>query len=149
MTYDELPARFHAKTSVNDETECIEWNAYTNRKGYGVFGVEGRKTALAHRVAYEAENGQIPVGLVIDHLCRVRNCVNPKHMEAVTQKENVQRGMAGKHQLEKTHCPQGHEYAGDNLYVYPPGSVHAGDRRCRTCADASHKRRRERKGSAL
>lgn len=67
MSYEELPERFHDKTTVDPATGCILWTACTNIKGYGSFGIAGRKTALAHRVAYEAANGKIPDGLEIDH----------------------------------------------------------------------------------
>ena len=80
--------------------------------------------ALAHRVAYELQVGPIPVGLQLDHLCRVRSCVNPAHLEPVTSAENTRRGL----RAMKTHCPQGHPYAGENLLIRPTGQ-----RRCRTC----------------
>jgi hypothetical protein len=65
-----------------------------------------------HRAVYERYVGPIPPGLEIDHLCRVRNCVNPAHLEAVTRGENVRRQMA-----VITHCPQGHEYTTANTRV--------------------------------
>jgi hypothetical protein len=88
---------------------------------------------MAHRFAYESVHGPITPGLVIDHLCRVRLCVNPAHLEPVTPGENSRRGYAWllnrrNHQTVKTHCPAGHAYRGANLYVSPRG-----DRRCRTC----------------
>ncbi len=65
---------------------------------------------------------QIPEGLEIDHLCRVRNCINPEHLEAVTQRENFLRGIA-----VKTHCKRGHEYSAENTRVYHRA------RHCRLC----------------
>ena len=121
--------RFLAKI-VADPRGCWIWQATTNADGYGQFRV-GDRMVKAHRFAYELLVGPIPNGLELDHLCRVRNCVNPAHMEPVTHTENVRRGEAGKHHRDRTHCPQGHPYAGENLYVVPDGY-----RECRTCRRA-------------
>lgn len=82
-----------------------------------------------HRLTYEKFKGKIPEGLEIDHLCRVRRCINPDHLEAVTHKENVRRTVAAgnNNNQKKTHCPQGHEYKGKNL------EMRYGFRYCRTC----------------
>ncbi|MEE8234211.1 MAG: HNH endonuclease signature motif containing protein [Gammaproteobacteria bacterium] len=85
---------------------------------------------MAHRVSYEMENGLVPKGLELDHLCRVRNCVNPQHVEPVTHKENCQRGEVGINHRRKTHCNRGHPYSGDNLYIVPKN----GKRGCKTCS---------------
>lgn len=71
---------------------CWKWTGAITETGYGVLQVNGRKT-YAHRFVYERLIGRIPVGLVIDHLCRVRSCVNPAHMEPVTNEENLRRGV--------------------------------------------------------
>ena len=116
------------------ENWCFFWTASTNGTGYGLFTVNGRMV-MAHRWAYEYFKGPIPDGLQLDHLCRNRNCVNPAHLEPVTQRENLLRGESlTTFNLAKTHCPQGHAYAGANLYVTPKGS-----RQCRTCR-ADHQR---------
>lgn len=87
----------------------------------------------AHRVGYELYVGKIPDGLMLDHLCRNRCCVNPKHLEPVTNLENVRRGIAAQRnreiRLAMTHCKRGHPLSGDNLYINP-GS---GQRVCRSC----------------
>lgn len=97
------------------------------------------KMRLAHRVAYEIHVGPIPDGLEIDHLCRVRCCVNPDHLEPVTHRENMRRSPSwnsvGRRQKAKTHCPKGHPYSGYNLIV-----TKSGCRFCRKCQN-SHKRK--------
>lgn len=72
-------------------TPCHIWQGYRNRAGYGVLQIEG-KGVSAHRVFYEAAFGTIPFDVELDHLCRIRICVNPAHLEPVTHAENVQRG---------------------------------------------------------
>lgn len=138
----DVTGRFWTKVSLppiaDQRRSCWMWTAYRNPDGYGQFRVGGR-TVYAHRFAYELMVGPIPDGLQIDHLCRVRACVNPSHMEPVTPKMNTRRGetgaVRGAQQRAKTHCPQGHPYAGANLYVHKRG-----DRDCRICmADRSRR----------
>lgn len=92
-------------------TGCWIWAAAINEFGYGVAfpKAEGR-TRLAHRVTYQMLNGTIPEGLQIDHLCRIRNCVNPSHMELVTPRENTLRGAVacGPLRERKKFCSKGH-----------------------------------------
>ena len=99
---------------------------------------------MAHRVSYEMAKGKIPDGLQLDHLCRMTLCVNPSHLEPVTPKENIRRGetaeVARLTQLSKTHCPQGHPYSGENLYLKPNGR-----RECRQCVRDSGARYRAKK----
>lgn len=119
--------------------------ATTKRPTLGGYGFVNHwsigKAALAHRVAYEFFVGPIPERYQIDHLCRVRLCVNPEHLEAVTQRENIRRQPNVLAQLARTHCPAGHPLEGDNLRVRGPGG-----RSCRTCdrdsAARSNARRR-------
>lgn len=112
-----------ARCAESPETGCWEWRGYRRPDGYGVVGV-GRKVRLAHRVTYEAMRAEIPVGLELDHLCRVRACVNPWHLEPVTHAVNVSRGG----NALKTRCPQGHPYDEENTYV-----SRRGGRNCRAC----------------
>lgn len=127
-----LPAaRFWAKV---DKTEsCWVWTACRNRDGYGRFHLAGRNVR-AHRVAYELLKGPIPAGLTIDHLCRVHDCVNPAHLEPVTNRENNLRGnTVAATNAAKTHCPEGHALVEGNLDLY---QLRLGQRSCRTCHNA-------------
>jgi hypothetical protein len=112
------------------------WTGQEGGKGeYGLFFYEGRNHP-AHRVAYILFVEEILEGLVIDHLCRIHLCVNPKHLEPVTQKVNVLRGANG----GKTHCKYNHEFTEENTYTNTRGQ-----RECRTCARAARRRFDERK----
>lgn len=108
---------------------CWIWRGRLNGSGsgYGVFW-NGKRLMSASRWAYENAHGPLPDGLEPDHLCRVRDCVNPAHLEAVTHRENMLRGeTVAAANAAKTHCPQGHPYAGDNL------GRETRNRRCLTC----------------
>jgi len=121
--------RFLPKVFVDWNTNCWEWRASLNNKGYGVLGVRGSKVGLAHRFAYEHYIGPIPVGFDLDHLCKNTRCVNPHHLEPVTHRINLLRGKGfSAVNAAKTHCPHGHEYTPENTYTYD------GDRECRSCA---------------
>ncbi len=105
-------------------TPCWVWQRFKDRGGYGRkwIGV-GRPEALAHRVYYELYVGPIPEGLQIDHLCRVRACVNPEHMEPVTFAENQRRGLNGI--LAPGYCKRGHPFNAENTHVDSKGRVSA------------------------
>lgn len=72
---------------------CWLWTGARNDSGYGRVGIGGSRTGAVHRVAYELLIGPVPAALDLDHLCRVRHCFNPKHLEPVTRSENLRRGV--------------------------------------------------------
>jgi len=132
-----LPKRFWDKIRLN-EKGCWEWTASCTKKGYGQFHVGSKKNKTnkmvsAHRYAYEHLVGPIPDGLQTDHLCRNHPCVNPDHLEPVTNSVNARRGLTGINGVlregSKKHCPQGHPYDEENT-----GRKANGWRYCRTCA---------------
>jgi hypothetical protein len=124
-------ARFEAKYIPEPNSGCWVWTGALSTGGYGMFRKDG-KTYQAHRLSYELYKDRISTRLEIDHLCRVRCCVNPDHLEPVTKKVNAERGISGmlsrQRQLAKTHCPQGHLYDIKNTYIRPNGG-----RGCKQC----------------
>lgn len=121
-------SRFWAKVDRRDDDSCWPWLAST-RMGYGRIFPKAGVGIAAHRFAYELLIGPIPEGLVIDHLCRNRGCMNPAHMEPVTNAENVLRGDGPTAQrARQTHCKRGHELTPDNLL-----KDKVGKRRCKLC----------------
>lgn len=110
---------------------CLIFLGSDNGNGYGQFGYHGKK-GYAHRYAWERVNGPIPEHLTVDHLCRVRRCVNVAHLELVEPVENYLRAVR-----IRTHCPNGHEYTADNLFIKGNGK---NVRLCKTCKQNTSKR---------
>lgn len=113
----DMTASFWRKTQWLGD--CLLWIGFLDKHGYGRYGPE-----LAHRVAYRKTRGELNNTLVLDHLCRTPQCVNPDHLEQVTQAENMRRGK----NATATKCPLGHEYSSKNTYISSRGS-----RTCRAC----------------
>lgn len=106
---------------------CWYWTG-TLSDGYGRIVRKG-KYLRVHRIMYEKYKGKIPKGKVLDHKCRNRACCNPDHLEIVTSKDNILRGVgAFALNSKKTHCVNGHEFDGNNT-----GRDHRGNRFCKTC----------------
>lgn len=115
-----------------NESGCWLWTGYKYPNGYAVLCWQG-KQQLLHRLSYGHFVGPIPEGLVIDHLCRTKNCINPAHLEPVTSGENTRRAM-------RTHCVNGHEFTEANIYRPSDGK-----RYCRICRRTRVREYQERK----
>ena len=139
MVKKTMEERFWPKVKKGANVEdCWEWTAWVNVGGYGCFTDTDNKAVMAHRYSYELRSGPIPDGLVLDHLCRNRRCVNPAHLEPVTQRENQRRGVGTS--MNVTHCSNGHELTPENtmfLNKIKNGKPIRG-RRCKKCNAASH-----------
>jgi hypothetical protein len=138
-----LPERLRSRILV-DQSGCWLWQG-TISTGYGRLKTRSGST-LVHRIVYELLVGPIPERLDIDHLCRVRHCCNPEHLEAVTHSTNCKRiptprigefYCGPRHNKRRLFCEKGHPLSGDNLYVSPRGA-----RGCMTCRREVMRRRR-------
>ena len=105
-----------------DVGDCWLWTGRLSPGGYAVFSVV-RGTHRAHRIVWEELVGPLPKGLTLDHLCRVRHCVNPDHLEVVDIRTNTLRSPISPAAINsrKTHCKYGHPFSGDNLRITPEG----------------------------
>jgi hypothetical protein len=123
---------------IRTPTGCLIWTGpgAGRNSAYGHLRIN-RRWVYVHRLMYEMNIGPIPAGLTIDHLCRVKRCAEPGHLEPVTSKENLRR-----HYALTTRCPNGHEYTPENT-AYDPR------RHCRTCRRDRERARRRRTGLAL
>ncbi len=127
--------RLMSHIEINPNTGCWEWTASTN-KGYGQININ-QKMVQVHRLMYELKRGPIPPGLDLDHLCRVARCANPEHLEPVTHRENLLRGIGWSGvNSRKTHCKNGHPLSDDNV-IWRNGRH---GRECRICRLESKRR---------
>jgi hypothetical protein len=127
------------------EDHCWIWlGAIDNRDGYGRF-YDGINSGTAYGFAYRYAKGAVPDGLVIDHICANRLCVNPDHLRCVTNTENVLSGNGPSAQHARaTVCGQGHEMTEANTYVRPDGN-----RACRACQQRRSRESKARRRAAL
>lgn len=133
MSRHGMPVKDRILAAVDiDSNGCWIWQKNRNHKGYGQLCVRIDGASYyrkAHRMSFEAFVGAIPEGLEIDHLCRVRSCVNPAHLEPVTSRENTMRGEGpAAVNAAKTACKRGHVFDALNTRVRGNGHRH-----CRTC----------------
>ncbi len=135
-------ARFWSRVDHAGDDDCWLWKGSRTSHGYGSFSISAH-TRTAHRLSWEYINGPIPDGLVIDHLCRVRHCVNPAHMELVSNGENVLRGEGptARH-ARLTHCKHGHPFDEQNTRWRNNRRV------CIACREDYERRRREERALA-
>lgn len=130
--------RIKAYIQPKPNSGCWIWTGKCSVGGYGQMKI-ARKWVYIHIYNYRTMHGEISERLELDHLCRVRPCVNPWHLEAVTHTENVRRGL-GNRKNERTHCPRGHEYTLENTKL----KRNRTSRECKTCHRFKMAERRER-----
>lgn len=136
---DEIWEHVEKRIRPDARTGCWNWTGATSTDGYGNVKWFGTSYST-HRLAYQANVGDVPEGLELDHLCRNRRCCNPQHLEAVTHAVNIARGVGRFADRQKqTHCTHGHEFTPENTYIKRTGT-----RECRTCKRLSARARRDR-----
>jgi HNH endonuclease len=122
MPVVQLSARFWDKVD-KESSECWLWRGAKMSNGYGLFHINGH-TELVHRLSYKDAYGDFSAEKQLDHICRVRHCVNPQHLQPVTAALNQKRGK----KATQTHCKRGHPLVGDNVRIKANGT-----RDCRLC----------------
>lgn len=131
--------RFWSKVDRRGPEECWPWTGPVHKRGYGKI-TDDRTTLLAHRVAFSMESGRIKSDLIVDHICNNPICVNPGHLQMITQRRNVMRGKGlAAENARKTHCKNGHPLSGENLVLIRQKNGR-NERRCRTCSRETGRR---------
>lgn len=114
-------ARFFRKIDVRPGDRCWLWTGAIDPKtGYGAIKIDG-SVYRAHRIAYFLAHGELDSGATIDHLCSVRACVRPDHLEAVSHAENIRRALSGVKTGRSPHCRNGHLRIAENTSERPTG----------------------------
>lgn len=144
MSVRPVVERIEEQVIPEPNSGCWLWMGSVDRDGYGRISTSPKsglpRNVLVHRAMYAHYQGRIPDGLTIDHLCRVRCCCNPDHMEPVSNVTNVMRGMSpAAENARKTICKRGHPLSGGNLFV----NTH-GERQCRECLRVANRLRQRR-----
>jgi HNH endonuclease len=141
--FNALPVRLRDKILI-ELNGCWLWLGNLSKAGYGRSFATGIKTRFAHLIVYQILGNHIPEELEADHLCRVRHCVNPMHLEFVPHKINILRGESPSAKCaKKTHCIHGHPFDEENTYRGPNGER----RTCKICRRETDKRRPRLKSS--
>lgn len=135
---DRIPARLRRQIEADGATGCWLWTGTRTSGGYAIGNWPLTDDSSLHRTVYEALVGPIPPGMYLDHLCRARHCINPEHLEPVSPRENVLRGLSSG---LKTHCAKGHLWTPDNIQwrmcENPPR------RKCKTCYEENKRKSAE------
>lgn len=141
--------RFQRLYVPEPNTGCWLWTGALDTGGYGRFNIGGEVLDCAHRVSFKLFKGKIPDGYDIDHLCRVRCCVNPDHLEAVTRRENLRRSsiVSSTIKANQTHCIYGHEFTASNVWLNAKG--HRVCKKCKNRHIRDWKRRERKRRKAL
>lgn len=115
------------QASSPSESGCVEWHRAKTASGYGVLTIS-KQLVYAHRLAYWLAHGPVEPGMVIDHICHTRACVNTDHLRVLTNEQNA----SEQARTRKTHCVEGHALTGSNLRVHIDSKARP-HRHCVTC----------------
>ncbi len=135
--YDNLFVDRIKKKAITNEQGCWIVQTSLDQDGYYIASYRG-KAVRAHKKIYIILKEEIPKGMVTDHLCKNRACCNPRHIEIVTSRENIRRGISANR--NKTHCPKGHKFTLENTYIEKAKPNHSSSRHCKICRSAVSKK---------